>query len=384
MICDKTCSPRRAPNTLWPMRLLDRYLFRELLAPLAYCLGGFLIFWISFNLFNDLDKLQTAKLHLLDVIEYSIAMTPEFLVTALPVALLLALLYALTHHSRHNEITAMRAAGVSLWRICIPYFVVGFFASVALFALNEFAVPRGADWADRILNRYIQKADVANGKQQVLGFQNDRARRSWFFSEFNYRKAELDDVTVIDAARGMRLDADRAIYTNRVWKFFNVMKYMQPQAGGPFVPALQTNAMALAMPEFSETPREMRIELRIDEYQKMNTRKKLVPLLDILNYIWLRPGAQSGWLQTQLHQHFAAPFTCIVVVLIAIPFGAVSGRRNLFFGVAGSIFICFLYFIIQQTSFAIGFRGILPGWIAAWLPNLIFGATGIFLTMRVR
>ena len=52
------------------MRLLDRYLFRELLTPLAYCLGGFLIFWISFDLFTELDDLQEAKLHLLDVVEY--------------------------------------------------------------------------------------------------------------------------------------------------------------------------------------------------------------------------------------------------------------------------------------------------------------------------
>src|SRR5258708_25424824 len=120
VVREQTCPTCVAPNTLWPMRLLDRYLFRELLAPLAYCLGGFLIFWISFSLFNDLDKLQTAKLRLFDVIEYSIAMTPEFLVTALPVALLLALLYTLTHHARHNEITAMRPAGLRLCRVCPP------------------------------------------------------------------------------------------------------------------------------------------------------------------------------------------------------------------------------------------------------------------------
>ena len=84
------------------VRLFDRYLLRELLTPLAYCLGGFLIFWISYDLFTDLDKFQAAKLHLFDVIEYSIAMTPQFLVTVLPVALLLALLYTLTNHARHQ------------------------------------------------------------------------------------------------------------------------------------------------------------------------------------------------------------------------------------------------------------------------------------------
>ena len=69
--------------------------------------------------------MQERKLHLLDVLEYCAAMTPGFLVIVLPIALLLALLYTLTDHARSNEITAMRAAGISLWRICAPYFVVG-------------------------------------------------------------------------------------------------------------------------------------------------------------------------------------------------------------------------------------------------------------------
>jgi lipopolysaccharide export system permease protein len=74
----------------------------------------------------------------------------------------------------------------------------------------------------------------------------------------------------------------------------------------------------------------------------------------------------------------------LVVVLVAIPFGAPSGRRNLFFGVAGSIFIGFAYFILQRVSVALGMNGQLPGWLAAWLPNLLFAAAGIILTSRVR
>ena len=77
----------------------------------------------------------------------------DFIPIVLPISLLLALLLTLTHYARHNEITAMRAAGVSLWRICAPYFAVGLAASAALFALNESLVPRGADRADRILHR---------------------------------------------------------------------------------------------------------------------------------------------------------------------------------------------------------------------------------------
>jgi lipopolysaccharide export system permease protein len=71
-------------------------------------------------------------------------------------------------------------------------------------------------------------------------------------------------------------------------------------------------------------------------------------------------------------------------VFIAIPFGVASGRRNLFVGVAGSIFICFAYFVIQKISLAMGSVGDIPGWLAAWLPNMIFGGTGLFLMTRVR
>jgi lipopolysaccharide export system permease protein len=72
------------------------------------------------------------------------------------------------------------------------------------------------------------------------------------------------------------------------------------------------------------------------------------------------------------------------VVLIAVPFAAGSGRRNVFVGVAASIFIFFAYYILQQVGFAYGEAGRLPAWVAAWLPNLVFGLTGLWLMTRVR
>ena len=124
------------------MRLLDRYLLRELLIPLGYCLGGFLIFWIAFDLFSELRGMQEKHMWASDIAEYYLVVTPGFLVVVLPVALLLALLYTLTNLARHHEIVAMRAAGVSLWRLCLPYLVVGVVLSLLLFALNEL-------WGDR-------------------------------------------------------------------------------------------------------------------------------------------------------------------------------------------------------------------------------------------
>jgi lipopolysaccharide export system permease protein len=397
------------------MRLLDRYLFRELLTPLAYCLGGFLIFWNAYDLFTELQEMQERKLHLFDVLEYSAAMTPEFLVTVLPIGLLLALLYALTNHARHNEITAMRAAGVSMWRLCVPYFIVGLVMSAVLFGLNEWCVPRSTDWANRILTRHVQKPGDIEMQNQFHGFANARAHRVWQFYEYRVRTTEMTGPNVswlLPNGSWRQLHADRAIRANGVWTFFNVKEFEQANAAAQFLPLLQTNA--LAMPEFDETPAEIQSEIKISGHQGLrNARKADIPLKDIFDYLRLHPNLlradsswlftkfygwndstlpteqelkDSRWLFTKFYGRLAAPWTCLVVVLIAIPFGAASGRRNLFVGVAGSIFICFSYFVIQSVSLALGSapNGHLPAWLAAWLPNIFFGVTGLVLTARVR
>jgi lipopolysaccharide export system permease protein len=371
------------------MRLLDRYLFRELLTPLAFCLGGILILGVCGTLFNQLDVLQERKLHLLDIIEYSLAITPEFLVTALPVILLLALLYALTNHARANEITAMRAAGVSLWRVSVPYFAVGIAASLALFVLNEIVSPRSTDWANRILTRYVEKSGDTERLKPFQGFAS--GHRQWQFSEYRPDSSEMIRPIVfwkLKDGSSQQLHADSAVFTNGVWTFFNAAEYSQAGAQAPLVPLFQTNVTALAMPEFDETPAQIRSEIKISGYLSLgNLRNADVPLKDLLGYLRLHPNlprATSGPLLTELHGRIAAPWTCLGVVFIAIPFGVASGRRNLFVGVAGSIAICFSYFVIQKISLAFGTGGSLPAWLAAWLPNLIFGATGLFLMTRVR
>ena len=376
-------------NNLCTMRLLDRYLFRELLTPLAYCLGGFLIFWISYDLFTELDRLQEFKLHLLDVLGYSLARTPEFLVTILPVALLLALLFTLTNHARHNEITAMRAAGVSLWRICAPYLAVGLAASAVLFALNELLVPRGAAWADRILHRYVPNPDDAGTQQGYRGYFNAGARRMWQFTEYRAKTWEMAGPKVnwpLSDGSWREIKAERAVFTNGIWTFFNATEYEQAGEAAPEAPLLESNM--LAMQEFKETPRDIERDIRFSRYEMINSKKLNIPLAELWWYLRahptdLQPGRASFY-WTKFDGRLAQPWECLVVVLIAIPFGAASGRRNLFFGVAGSIFVCFGFFVVQQFSLAFGSGGYLPAWLAAWLPNIVFAGAGLWLTTRVR
>lgn len=373
------------------MRLLDRYLLRELVIPFCVCLAGFLIFWTAFNLFQELDNIRDHRMLVLDVVEYYVIKSPAFLVIVLPVALLLALLYSLTTHARHNEITAIRCAGVSMWRLSRPYLIVGFLASIALLFINEYFVPDSDDSAEKVMNRHTTDPITSSERWRTwnVGY-NSGTGHQWQIGYFDQKKDDLQHIqvnwTLADGSQRW-LNADSATYTNGGWIFFNAeeTKVATGSYGLPFnLPA--TNQ--LVIPEFTETPTDMRKDIRISARMRLTMIQEAdIPIFELIPYLHNHPHlprSDRTKLYTKLEGRFAAPWTCMVVVLIAIPFGAASGRRNIFVGVAGSMFLCFSYFILSRFCLAMGTAGHLTPFLAGWLPNIGFGITGLVLTSRVR
>lgn len=503
------------------MRLLDRYLLRELLVPLGACLGGFLIFWTAFILIGELADFQQRRLTTGDVIAYIWAGIPEQMNNVLPAGLLLALLYTLTLLSKHQELTAMRAAGCSLWRLMLPYHVIGLLSSLGLYVLNEYVAPHGKEEQERILkSRENPTAYARNQWQERLNFQSPQS--SWSIGAFHIGTGDLRNPRV----RQWPLDApwefatERLRWTNGVWRATNVIEQLGRSLrdrdplrrragssdfpslpaspadvlgwpGAPFVvphtltltitnPAgLRTNVIILtnltwrtnlivppltneagavwrasaydpvmqelygvratvplaaganrltyaeagrwqssrwlfekvtdflyrsqtdsdplftveplaelALPELKETPEMLRAEIRINQLSQRKALKSPdLSVEEILNYRRLHPRVPTmlgASLDTQLHARLAAPWTCLVVVLIATPFGVSTGRRNVFYGVAGSLALAFGFFALQRVGFALGQGGQLPPWLGAWLPNALFAALGIALTCRAR
>lgn len=374
------------------MRLLARYLVRECLVALAYCFSAFLILWVALDLLSELHGMQENKLRAVDVVVYYLFRIPEFLPVALPVALLLALLYALTNHARHNEITAIRAAGVSLWRLSLPYFGISLVAAAALFVSNEFCAPRTAEIAEHILTRRVQRERSAAERQQVtnIAFFNSVAGRFWHIGIYKPRTGEMIapyvDWRRPDGAR-QQFNADRAIYTNGCWLFFHVKGWKQDSATNASLVPVRKDS--LPMPEFDERPEEINSQITVSENfgHPTKTHRADIPIAEILNYLRFNPrpdAAIRSWIFTKLHGRFAGPATCVVVVLLALPFGAGSGRRNVYVGVAASLFIFFVFFMLQQVGFALGEAGRVPAWLGAWFPNLLFGIAGLWMVARVR
>jgi lipopolysaccharide export system permease protein len=372
------------------MRLLDRYLLRELLLPLMFCLSGFLIFLICFDIFSRLDKFHTNQLQLLDIAQYYAVRVPEFLVTILPVALLLSLLYALTNHSRHNELTAIRAAGVGLWRMCAAYFAVGLAASLLLGVINEFWAPDSNARAERVLNRRLQPQSAAGPRDLHLnlGFSNGRDHRKWHIGTYNLATHEMTDPKVdwhLPDGTDRELVARRAVWTNDAWTFFEVLE--NTYVAGSGIPTNRLLLPELRWPGLTETPEVIKSEIRIREHLSRLSGNADLPIADLLDYLRLHPDLTpqaAAQLHTRLQGRLAAPWTCLVVILIAIPFGAASGRRNVFVGVASSIVICFAYFGLQQACLALGVGRHLPPWLAAWAPNIAAASVGLWQGWRMR
>jgi lipopolysaccharide export system permease protein len=373
------------------MRLLDRYLLREFLVPLCYCLSGFFVFWVTFDLITQLDLFQRNKLSAGDVAEYYLVKTPDLLNIVMPVTLLLGLLYTLANHARHNELTAIRAAGVSLWRLALPYFAVGFVVALGMLAMNELWLPDSVAAAERLIARRPGGKGGDPNWERNLGFSNTARNRVWFIEAYNLKTYEMIrprvEWTLVTGTR-REISAERGSWRGDAWVFTNVQELVYPPVRGALPgPALETNLLVLD--ELSETPAELASEIKVARINSSNirqVRKAQFSIREILDYQARHPGEsdKSRVLDTKLHGRIAAPWTSVVVVLIALPFGAMSGRRNVFVGVASSIVICFTYFVLVQVALALGTGGYVVPWLAAWGPNMLFGLTGFILTWRLR
>lgn len=374
-----------------PVRLLDRYLLRELLVPLFITLSCFLLLWLVFDIVGVLDDFDEGGLQLHDMVEYYLYKTPRILAEGLlPVALLLTTLYALAQHARHNELTAIRAAGISLWRVLVPYLGVGTLFSLGLFWLNEFGLPDAPQRMEEVLNRYSAEGRARGGLVNDFKFYNDRDRREWIIGTFDRERGTMTNVLVASAQPDGELrylKADGAAWDGNQWRFRNALQSVFDPANKDEVE--QTPAVAeLVMPEFVETPEEIWSEFHISQLSARSASKRAVIALSALqDYFDLHPelsGEKRALLMTQFHGRIALPWTCLVVMLLAIPFGAPSGRRNVFVSITAGLVITFAFFILQRVGLTLGTGGHLAPWLAAWLPNLSFAALGIFLTSRVR
>ena len=375
------------------MRLLDRYLIREWLIPFGVCLAGFMVLWIAFNLINELDEFT--GLGAAEIARFYWVTLPENFFVVVPVALLLSLMYAINQHSRHHEFIAIRNAGVGMFRMSAPYLLVGVLLSAGLYWSNEKWLPSGLREGE------IIKTGQAAGEENPLGpewitdvkFRNDEANRIWQIPAFNratgeMRRVEKNPIIISwkwnDEQPAREIMAERGTWENGGWTFQKVRDY-KPTEGFPEAHPI-TLHQTLQLEEFNETPRQIEGARKIAPlFDKRAHKRWSVSLAEIDSYRRTHRDIEpekKAILNAQYQARLAEPLTCFIVVLIAIPFAAPSGRRNAAVGVAAGIIACLAFFMVQQFAMAVG--GQLSPHLAAWTPHALFGSLSAWQITRVR
>lgn len=365
------------------MRILTRYVLREFLVPLGYCLSGFMGIYVLFEMFNSASRLIEAKPPALAVIAYFFGYISPYFEWLFPAALMLAALYTMWNFCRHSEITAMRASGIGFIAIVRPLLSVAAVATVAVALLNEFYVPEASEWAfDLRENRF---KPVTGIERKNIPFYNLPAGRTW-----RVDRMSLDHPNVLE---GVRLSFDRpdgsrrlditcrtAEYLDGVWWLFYPHYTYFDELNTPVedpTPALSSLRIR-SLPELDETPRDFLL---------MNKAWENYTTRDMAHYLKTHPnieGRDRISKRYDLCKRLVAPLSCLVITLFAIPAGVVTGRQSVFKGVILAVAMFFGFYMTDMLCMAMAKRLLLPVPVAVLLPNLAFLSIGLTLFYRQR
>jgi lipopolysaccharide export system permease protein len=355
------------------MRLLDRYVIRNFLQVYFYCIAGFISIWLIFDVSDNISTFIDEHIGLAVVVRYYATQIPQVLIILLPVSLLLSLLFSLGRMSRANEIVSMLTAGVSLQRVLLPLIGMGLLTVATSMALNYSLAPH-AELARKTFLSQAQARPARTIQAQV--FRNRTDLRTWFVQNFRLGDNTFNNVQVLqqDAKDNILMSyvAARVYYRpeTKSWELENVRLAYYDAAGNitkeEFHPSL-------VIEHWSETPFRL---------GSANVQAEFLSLPELREYLHFNsdfPATLLAPFRTHLQYRLALPWTCLVVVCIAAPLGIGYSRRGVLSSVAAAVILVFSMNFLVHLFLALGEGDRVPGWIAAWTPNILFTAIGLYL-----
>ena len=357
------------------MTTLDRYVIRSFLQPYLYCIIGFLSIWLIFDISDNSSTILEGHVSLAEVGRFYFSQLPQVLVILLPVALLLALLFCLGKMSRANEIVSMLTAGISVPRVLLPLMVLGLLTTGLVLALNYSLAPH-AELSRKIFFDNINHGGPKQVRISGQIFRNRTNNRTWFIAHFQPNSNEFEGVQVIQQDEHDNIVKNYLATTakydpaTKVWHF-QLMKIVQYDGVGNITH--EELLPTLALPGWTETPYRL---------SSANVRAEFLGVPELRDYLQFNsdfPQTLLAPFHTQLQYRLALPWTCLVVVFMAAPLGIGFSRRGILAGVAIAIVLVFSMNFLIHLFLALGEGDRISPLIAAWMPNVLFAAVGLYL-----
>lgn len=357
--------------------ILQRYVLREYLKVLLLSLSGLILIYLVVLFFQKMDTFVKYRAPFPLIFEYLLYKSPEVIFQwTLPYAVLLSTLLTLGNLSRHNEITAMKAGGISLYGITLPLFLFALLTSVVSFLGNEYLVPLTNQKTRHLLAVKVRK------EEQTSYFKNYKIWYHGSYGIFNIQLLDpkekvLKGVTIYQLASPFRcvrrIDAREARWDGEKWIFHQGA-----------IREFKEDGFIQTIP-FKSHPFDLQEDW--DTFQKIEQKSGELSYTELSAYI-RRIGA-AGYdttrYLTDLHAKLSFPFLNLVMVLIGIPFALRTGRSGgMALGIGASVIIGFTYGILFYVFLNFGKSGILPPLLAGWTPTLLYGLAGLFALMSIR
>ena len=360
-------------------QILDLYVLKSWLFYLAMLLVTFTGIYMIFDFFQLLGDIVRNHIPAPLLLEYYWYLIPQIVYLMLPLSILVATLVSFGLLSKSNEITAIKSAGISLYRISVPILVGAGLFSASMFLLGNNYLPETNQQQDAMRNEI-------KGKPAQTMYRPDR---QWIFGKsnkiYNYRFFDADlnvfaNLSVFEIEPNAfrlkrRIYAARAFWEPHIQRWVLEDGWVRDFSNGS-VAGYHPFAVR-AFSELDEAPSYFKKEVKPSEQMSV---------LELRQYI--RSLKQSGFdvvrLSVALYRKFSYPLIAFVVTLIAIPFSFSTGSRGALSGIALSIGIAIVYWSVSSLFEAMGNLSQLPPAVAAWSPDVLFALGGIYLLGRIK
>ena len=356
------------------MGVLARYLIKEFFKLLVICQLIFIAIYLMIDFAGGIDDFIKANSPKSVMFSYFAYKIPSIAVQMLPAATLTTVIIMFSLMKRNNEITSLKACGANVWKISQPVIITALFLSVALFLFSEAIVPLTSSKAND-----IWRIDVKKEKQGRFHGRNHIWHKGdnsiYWIKQFDNHKMIMWEPTLyfFDSSFRLikRIDARSGIWKDGTWQIRNGITQDLEKDGG------------YNMSRFKQ------LELRLPERPEDFVREEKEP--EEMGYQQLKRFAErlraEGYDATKyfvdINIKIAFPFVILIMALIGIPVALWKKEMSTPVAVSLGIVLCFAYLLILGLSRTLGFAGILPPLLSAWLANSLFLFLGIYLMINV-
>lgn len=356
--------------------ILYRYLAKEIFSPF---LLGMLVFTgvlLMGRMLKLADMVVSKGVPLSEVALLIVYLLPNFATITLPMALLMAVLLAFSRLSADSEVIAMKASGISLYRLLPPVVMLALFAYLLTAVNAVYLLPRGNVAFKELLYQVIQGRLSLSLKEQV--FNTSLPGLLIYIDKNDEQQGGLAGVMIQDERNAREVATIFAKSGSLGMNQKDKKIHLHLADGSIHQQNQQGNYRHIDFQEY-----DLSVDLAKSEstFARSETDMSLTELRQNL-----QRGGFSKKLTTEmeleLHRRFALPFACFIFAIVAVPLGIQNRRSGKAAGFSLSIAVLLVYYIVQSVGRALGEKALLPLSLAAWLPNLIFLAGGIYLFVK--